>query len=118
VSLIAIATFAAALAVFAAPVMAQTGGGTAPSPPSATNGTTPDNSGTGVPNTSPSSQPNSMGADASCQGMMDKANAMAQPTDAAKAAAVKKHMDLAKAAQAKGDETGCKMHMDEAMRGM
>jgi hypothetical protein len=115
-------SFAAALALSVAPAMAQTGSGTTPSPPSATNGTMPNNSGSGVPNTSPSAQPNNMttGGDttSSCQGMMDKANAMAQPADATKAADVKKHMDLAKAAQAKGDETTCKMHVDQAMRSM
>jgi hypothetical protein len=120
--LLTTASFVAALAVFATPAVAQTGAGTTPSPPSATNGTMPNNSGTGVPNTSPSAQPDNptMGGDttSSCQGMIDKANAMTQPTDATKAAEVKKHLDLAKAAQTKGDETGCKTHVDQAMRSM
>jgi hypothetical protein len=53
-----------------------------------------------------------------CQQMMDKANTMTPPTDLTKKSAVTTDMNTAKAAQAAGNESACKSHLQAAMRNM
>jgi hypothetical protein len=55
---------------------------------------------------------------ATCQGMMDKAQGMAMPTDTGKKAMAMKEMDMAKAAMAKNQEKTCMTHMKMAMHDM
>lgn len=55
---------------------------------------------------------------ATCQGMMDKANSMLEPTNPSKKAMAMKQMNMAKAAMAKHQEKTCMSHMKMAMHDM
>ncbi|HEY5047077.1 MAG TPA: hypothetical protein VII49_03535 [Rhizomicrobium sp.] len=55
---------------------------------------------------------------ATCQGMMDKANTMGEPSDPNKKAMAMKQMDMAKSAMAKNQEKTCMRHMKMAMHDM
>ena len=68
--------------------------------------------------TSPSTMSTEETSAMTCDQMMTKAQSMATTSTAAGMTMAHKEMNMAKAAKAKGDEGGCKTHMQKAMKDM